>query len=96
MITVHHLNHSRSQRIIWLCEEIGVDFEIVTYQRDPVTNLAPPELEQIHPLGKSPVITDGDHTIIESGAIIDYLLRHYGGGQFLLAEIGRASCRERV
>ena len=85
MITVHHLNHSRSQRIIWLCEEIGVDFEIVTYQRDPVTNLAPPELEQIHPLGKSPVITDGDHTIIESGAIIDYLLRHYGGGQFLPA-----------
>jgi|TARA_B110000438_G_C15774176_1_gene633300 glutathione S-transferase len=81
MITVHHLVHSRSQRIIWLCEEIGADYEIVTYQRDPITNLAPPELEQIHPLGKSPVITDGDQTIIESGAIIDYLLRHYGHGQ---------------
>jgi len=83
MITIHHLINSRSQRIIWLCEEIGVEYQVVTYQRDPVTNLAPPELEAIHPLGKSPVITDGDQTIIESGAIIDYLLRHYGSGQLL-------------
>jgi glutathione S-transferase len=80
MITIHHLVHSRSQRIIWLCEEIELDYEIVTYQRDPVTSLAPPELERIHPLGKSPVISDGDKTIIESGAIIDYLIRRYGDG----------------
>ena len=83
MITIHHLINSRSPRMIWLCEEIGVEYQVVSYQRDPVTNLAPPELEAIHPLGKSPVITDGDQTIIESGAIIDYLLRHYGSGQLL-------------
>ena len=83
MLTVHHLNNSRSQRIIWLLEELGVDYQIKSYQRDPVTSLAPPELEAVHPLGKSPVLTDGDVTVIESGAIIDYLLRHYGGGQLL-------------
>ena len=82
MLTVHHLNNSRSQRIIWLLEELGIDYQIKSYQRDSVTSLAPPELEAVHPLGKSPVITDGDVTVIESGAIIDYLLRHYGGGQF--------------
>jgi glutathione S-transferase len=85
MLTVHHLNNSRSQRIIWLLEELGVDYQIKTYQRDPVTNLAPSELEAVHPLGKSPVLTDEGITVIESGAIIDYLLRHYGGGQFLPA-----------
>ena len=85
MLTVHHLNNSRSQRIIWLLEELGVDYQIKTYQRDPVTNLAPSELEAVHPLGKSPVLTDKGITVIESGAIIDYLLRHYGGGQFLPA-----------
>jgi glutathione S-transferase len=82
MLTIHHLVHSRSQRIIWLCEEINIDYKVVTYQRDPVTSLAPPALEKIHPLGKSPVITDGSQTIIESGAIIDYLLRQHGNGQF--------------
>ena len=81
MLTVHHLNNSRSQRILWLLEELGLEYQLKTYQRDPVTNLAPPELEQIHPLGKSPVLTDDGTTIIESGAIIDYILRHYGDGR---------------
>ncbi len=77
MITVHHLNNSRSQRVLWLLEELGVDYEIVRYQRDPKTMLAPPELRRIHPLGKSPVITEGSLTIAESGAIIEYLVdRH--------------------
>ncbi len=82
MLTVHHLNNSRSQRILWLLEELDVPYEIKFYSRDPVTNLAPPELKAIHPLGKSPVLTDGDATIAESGAIIDYIIRHYGNGRF--------------
>ena len=81
MIVVHHLNNSRSQRVLWLLEELAVPYEIKRYQRDPQTNLAPPELKQVHPLGKSPVITDGNQTVIESGAIIDYLIRHYGKGR---------------
>jgi glutathione S-transferase len=83
MITVHHLNNSRSQRILWLLEELGVPYEIKRYQRDPKTMLAPPELRQIHPLGKSPVITDGDITLAESGAIIEYLAERYGQGRLL-------------
>jgi glutathione S-transferase len=79
MIVVHHLNDSRSQRILWLLEELGAPYEIKTYQRDATTRLAPPELKAIHPLGKSPVVTDGDRTIIESGAIIDYIVRQNGG-----------------
>jgi glutathione S-transferase len=78
MIIVHHLNDSRSQRILWLLEELAVPYEIKHYQRDAQTRLAPPELKAIHPLGKSPVITDNGRVIIESGAIIDYLIRHYG------------------
>jgi glutathione S-transferase len=78
MIVVHHLNDSRSQRILWLLEELNVPFEIKHYQRDAQTRLAPPELKAIHPLGKSPVITDDGRVIIESGAIIDYIVRHYG------------------
>jgi glutathione S-transferase len=81
MIVVHHLNNSRSQRILWLLEELGLDYEIKKYQRDPATMLAPPELRAIHPLGKSPVITDGDVTAAESGAIIEYLLERYGNGR---------------
>ena len=81
MITVHHLEHSRSQRIIWLCQELDLDYHVISYKRDPKTSLAPVELEKIHPLGKSPVITDGQNTVIESGAIIDYLLRNYGNGR---------------
>jgi glutathione S-transferase len=85
MIKVHHLNNSRSQRILWLLEELGLDYEIIHYQRDPVTRLAPPELKAVHPLGKSPVITDGDLVVAESGAIIEYLVRKYGGGRLLPA-----------
>lgn len=78
MIVVHHLNNSRSQRILWLLEELELDYEIKHYQRDAVTNLAPKTLKLIHPLGKSPVITDGDVTVAESGAIIEYLINTYG------------------
>ncbi len=81
MLTVHHLNDSRSQRILWLLEELGAQYDIAFYQRDAVTRLAPPELMAVHPLGKSPVLTEGDATIIESGAIIDYIVRHHGGGR---------------
>ncbi|MGF6097677.1 glutathione S-transferase family protein [Pseudomonas sp. 18175] len=81
MITVHHLNNSRSQRILWLLEELGLPYEIKRYQRDPKTNLAPPELKAIHPLGKSPVIEDGGQVLIESAAIIDYLIRRHGAGR---------------
>ncbi len=78
MITVHHLNNSRSQRVLWLLEELGVDYELKRYQRDPATLLAPPELRKVHPLGKSPVITDGELTLAESGAIIEYLVEKHG------------------
>jgi glutathione S-transferase len=81
MIVVHHLNNSRSQRILWLLEELGAPYEIKFYQRDATTNLAPPELRAAHPLGKSPVITDGPNTIAESGAIVDYLIRKHGQGR---------------
>ena len=77
MLTLHHLNDSRSQRILWLLEELGTPYELVRYQRAQ-TRLAPPELEKIHPLGKSPVIVDGDIRIAESGAIVDYIIRRYG------------------
>ena len=81
MITVHHLNHSRSQRILWLLEELGLDYDIQRYERDPKTMLAPASLRAVHPLGKSPVITDGELTIAESGAIVDYLIERYGAGR---------------
>jgi glutathione S-transferase len=83
MITVHHLNNSRSQRVLWLLEELGVPYEIRRYQRDPKTMLAPPELRAVHPLGKSPVVTDGDLTLAESGAIVEYLIDRYGEGRFI-------------
>ena len=82
MITVHHLNNSRSQRILWLLEELGVPYDIKAYTRDLTTNLAPPELKAAHPLGKSPLIQDGSLTLGESGAITDYLIRTYGEGRF--------------
>ncbi|MCG2586702.1 glutathione S-transferase [Massilia sp. TS11] len=78
MIIVHHLNNSRSQRILWLLEELGLPYEIRAYQRDPKTMLAPPELRAVHPLGKAPVISDGDIVVAESGAIIDYLTEKAG------------------
>jgi len=85
LITVHHLNNSRSQRILWLLEELGLDYEIKRYQRNPQTMLAPPELRAVHPLGKSPVITEksasGDLTLAESGAIVEHLADRYGAGK---------------
>lgn len=81
MITVHHLNNSRSQRVLWLLEELGLPYEIRHYQRDAKTSLAPPALRQVHPLGKSPVITDGGLTVAESGAILEYLVDTYGQGR---------------
>ena len=81
MIIVHHLNNSRSQRILWLLEELGLEYEIKKYQRDPKTMLAPAELRAVHPLGKSPVIQDGDTIVAESGAIIEYLVGRYGDGR---------------
>jgi len=81
MIVVHHLNQSRSQRVLWLLEELEVPYAVKRYQRDPGTLLAPPPLRQVHPLGKSPVITDGDLTLAESGAILEYLVQRYGEGR---------------
>ena len=81
MITVHHLNNSRSQRILWLLEELELPYVIKAYSRDAVTNLAPPELKAVHPLGKSPVIEDDGRLVTESGAITDYIIRHHGQGR---------------
>ncbi len=81
MIELHHLNNSRSQRILWLLEELGLDYEIVRYQRDPVTRFAPPAIKAVHPLGKSPVIRDGGLVVAESGAIVEYLVGKYGNGR---------------
>jgi glutathione S-transferase len=79
MIVVHHLNHSRSQRVLWLLEELELPYEIKYYERDPVTRLAPPALRAVHPLGKSPVLVDDDVTIAETGAIVEYLVEKAGG-----------------
>ena len=92
MITVHHLNNSRSQRVLWLLEELKLDYEVIRYERDEKTMLAPPALRKIHPLGKSPVISDGDITVAESGAIIEYLVDGPGKGQ-LKPEHGTAEQR---
>jgi len=83
VITVHHLNNSRSQRVLWLLEELEVPYELVKYERDPKTLLAPKSLQLIHPLGKSPVITDGDHVIAESANILEYLVEVYGKGRLV-------------
>ena len=81
MITVHHLNNSRSQRVLWLLEELGLPYEVKKYQRDTKTMLAPPELAKVHPLGKSPVITDDALTVAETGAIVEYVIERYGNGR---------------
>jgi glutathione S-transferase len=81
MITVHHLERSRSQRVLWMLEELGVAYELKEYKRNPRTMLAPPELREVHPLGKSPVVVDDGRTLAESGAILDYLADKYGGGK---------------
>ncbi|MCY1275270.1 maleylacetoacetate isomerase [compost metagenome] len=88
MITVHHLNNSRSQRVLWLLEELELPYDIQHYQRDPKTLLAPPELRAVHPLGKSPVISDGPLVLAESGAIIEYLVERYGNGRLQPADPG--------
>lgn len=85
MIVVHHLNNSRSQRILWFLEELGLEYEVKCYQRDAKTMLAPPELRAVHPLGKSPVVTDGDLVLAESGAILEYLVGRYGEGRLIPA-----------
>lgn len=86
MITLHHLNNSRSQRILWMLEELGLKYEVKYHQRDAVTMLAPPSLKAVHPLGKAPVLVDGEATLVESGAILEYLVDKYGGGKFMPAE----------
>lgn len=83
MLIVHHLNNSRSQRILWLLEELGTPYEIRHHQRDAVTNLAPPELLKVHPLGKSPVVEDNGRVIAESGAIVEYICEHHGGARLV-------------
>jgi glutathione S-transferase len=83
MITVHHLNNSRSQRVLWLLEELGVGYEVRRYERDPKTMLAPASLRAVHPLGKAPVITENEVTVAESGAIIDYLIERHGGERLI-------------
>ena len=96
MVIVHHLENSRSQRVLWALEELGVPYEVKRYERDPVTNLAPKSLKQVHPLGKSPVITDshsdlGAVTIAESGAIIEYLVKTYGDESYTVKQGTEAS-----
>jgi glutathione S-transferase len=83
MVVVHHLNNSRSQRVLWLLEELGVPYDVKRYERDAKSMLAPPSLLAIHPLGKSPVIVDGGVTVAESGAIVEYLVDQYGGGRLI-------------
>jgi glutathione S-transferase len=94
VIKVHHLNNSRSQRVLWLLEEIGVDYEIVRYQRDVKTMLAPASLRRIHPLGKAPVIEDGPLRLAETGAIVDYVVYRYGH-RLAPPEGGEAGCTMR-
>lgn len=81
MLVVHHLGRSQSERIVWLCEELGLPYELRRYERDPVTILGPPELKALHPSGTAPVIEDGGVLLAESGAIVEYLLAKYGGGR---------------
>ncbi len=95
MIILHHLNNSRSQRILWMLEELELPYEIKRYERDPKTILAPASLKKVHPLGKSPVICDGDITMAESGAIIDYLGQVYGEGK-LIPEPGTQAHRDYI
>jgi glutathione S-transferase len=84
MLTVHHLGVSQSERIVWLCEELGIPYELKIYDRDPVTRLGPPEYKALHPLGTAPIITDGDLVLPESGAIMAYIIGKYGNGRLAL------------
>ncbi len=80
MLIVHHLGRSQSERVVWLCEELGLDYELIVYKRDAVTILAPPELKALHPIGSAPLITDGGAVLAESAAIVEYILAKYGPG----------------
>ena len=84
MLTVHHLHRSQSERIVWLCEELGIPYELKCYKRDPVTILAPPELKALHPMGAAPVITDDRLVLAESAAIVEYIIAKHGGGRLAL------------
>jgi glutathione S-transferase len=84
MLTIHHLGNSQSERILWLCEELGLPYELKRYERDAVTRLAPPELKQVHPLGNAPILTEGALVLAESAAIIDYIIAKHGGGRLAL------------
>ncbi len=95
MLVVHHLNNSRSQRVLWLLEELGAPYEIKRYERDSKTLAAPDSLKAVHPLGKSPVVSDGALTIAETGAIVEYLLRHYGNGKLAPPEGAEEQLRYR-
>jgi glutathione S-transferase len=96
MLTVHHLNNSRSQRVLWLLEELGLAYEVVRYQRDPKTMLAPPELRKVHPLGKSPVVTTDEGLVLaESGAIIETVIERYGQGRLAPAAGSAEALRYR-
>ena len=90
MVTVHHLNNSRSQRVLWLLEELGLDYNVVRYQRDAETMLAPPSLRKVHPLGKSPVVVDDENTLAESGAILEYLVERYDSARDFAPSPGTA------
>ena len=83
MITVHHLENSRSQRVLWLLEELGIPYDVTRYERDKTSSLAPPALKAVHPLGKSPVITDDGQVIAETGAIVEYVIERYGNGRMI-------------
>jgi glutathione S-transferase len=96
MIKVHHLDHSRSQRVLWMLEELGLPYQLVNYQRDPTTWLAPPALREIHPLGKSPVLQDDTLVLAESGAILEYLADRYDGARQLSPELLPAQSAERL
>ena len=85
MLTIHHLGISQSERIVWLCEELGIAYELKRYKRNAVTNLSPPKLKALHPLGAAPVITDGDLVLAESGAIMEYIIARHGGGRLALS-----------
>ena len=85
MLVVHHLGISQSDRIVWLCEELGLEYELIRYERDPVTRLAPASYRALHPSGTAPVITDGDLVLAESGAIVEYIARRYGGGRLFVS-----------
>lgn len=84
-IIVHHLGVSQSERVVWVCEELGLDYRLINYARDPVTRLAPPEYKALHPMGTAPVVTDGDATFGESGAIVEYIVAKYGEGRLAVA-----------